>query len=252
MEARGYEIRSVLRALDVLIALGERGQADLSTVARAAGLHPTTALRMLESLRSRGFVRQRRGRYEVGPRAFEVGSAFLSRISIAEEAQALVAELATLVNESASFGILDEGQVLYLAIAHGERELGIQSTPGGRHPAHCTALGKALLAHLTWEEVARIIKAHPPVRLTPATLIEPAEIRRELHRIARRGYAVDAEERLAGVVCIAAPIRDRSGGVVAAVSVSGPRLRLGKSRVPAVAAQVVEVAGKASAILGAP
>jgi IclR family acetate operon transcriptional repressor len=247
-----YQIRSVVRALDVLVAVSELGAADLSNVASAVDLHPSTTLRMLESLRSRDMVRQRRGRWEIGARAFEIGSTFLRRVSLAREAQVLAEELAERVNETASFGILDQGEVLYLAIAHGQLELGIQSLPGGRHPAHCTALGKVMLADLPWDEVEQILHERPPVQRTRATLVERADIRRELARVRRRGYAVDAEERLPGVVCLAAPIRNSTGTVVAAISISGPKLRLGRDRIPALADQVVAVADKGSAILGAP
>jgi IclR family acetate operon transcriptional repressor len=250
--AADYQIRSVVRALDVLIAVSKHGPADLSTLARAVELHPSTTLRMLESLVSRDLVRRRRGLYETGAGAFEIGSTFLRSVALASEAQLLVEELAARVNETASFGILDRGEVLYLAIAHGQWELGIQSTAGGRHPAHCTALGKAMLAHLPWPEVEEILRDHPPERRTPTTLVEPADIRRELARVRRRGYAVDAEERVPGVVCVGAPVRDASGSVVGAISISGPELRLGRGRLSAVADEVVAVAETGSNILGAP
>jgi DNA-binding IclR family transcriptional regulator len=250
--ATDYQIRSVLRAVDVLEAVSKHGAADLSTLAADVGLHPSTTLRMLESLRSRDMVRQRHRRWEIGARAFEIGSTYLSRVSLGQEAHHLVEELAERVNETASVGILDGGEVLYLANAHGQRELGIQSLPGGRHPAYCTALGKVLLADLSWESVEEILEAHPPVQRTPATLVEPAALRRELGRVVRRGYAVDAEERLPGVVCVGAPIRDATGKVVAAISVSGPRMRLGRDRVAAVADEVIAIADKGSAALGAP
>jgi IclR family acetate operon transcriptional repressor len=247
-----YQIRSVVRALDVMIAVSELGAADLASVASAVGLHPSTTLRMLESLRSRDMVRQRRGLWEIGARAFEIGSTFLSRVSLAQEAQVWVEQLADRANETASFGILDNGEVLYLAIAHGQWELGIQSLPGGRHPAHCTALGKVMLAHLPWDEVEQILHDHPPVRRTPATLVEPTDIRRELTRVLRRGYAIDAQERLPGVVCLAAPIRDSTGNVVAAISISGPQLRLPRDRIPELADEVMKIAEEGSRILGAP
>jgi IclR family acetate operon transcriptional repressor len=113
-------------------------------------------------------------------------------------------------------------------------------------------LGKVLLAHLPWEEVEQILEEHPPVPRTRTTLVEPADIRRELARVRRRGFAVDAEERLDGVVCVGAPVRDSTGKVVAGISISGPRLRLGRGRIAAVADEVVAVADKGSVILGAP
>jgi IclR family acetate operon transcriptional repressor len=247
-----YEIRSVTRALDVLIALSEPGKSDLSSIARRTELHPTTTLRLLESLRARGFARNRGGSWEVGPRAFEVGSVFLSNASIEHEAQRLVEALAERMGETANLGILVDGEVLYLAIARAQRELGILATAGGRHPAYCTALGKMMLAQLPWDQVEAILAEHPPVRLTASTLVDREDIRRDLERVARRGYAVDAEERTPGVVCLAAPIRDFTGGVVAAISISGPRLRMPGRRLPALAREVIAVADEASQVLGAP
>ena len=174
------------RALDVLLTVSDLGEADLSSVARAAGLHPTTTLRLLESLRSRGFVRHRRGAYEIGPRAFEVGSTFLNRVSLAHEAQPLVEELAGRLNETANLGILVDGEVLP-GDRPGPPRARDPGDAGGRHPAHCTALGKALLAHMPWESVESILAAYPPVRLTPTTLVEPEALRTELQRVARQG-----------------------------------------------------------------
>ena len=239
-----YEIRSVTRALDVLSVVGELGEADLTGVARAAGIHPTTALRVLETLRGRGFVRQRRGLYEIGPRAFEVGSVFLNRVSLPHEAQAIVEELAARVGETANLGVLVDGQVLYLAIAHAKHELGIQASAGGRHPAHCTALGKVLLAHLPWETVVEsILEAHPPARLTSTTLVDPEDLRAR----ARRRGASGLRGRRGGAharASSASPPRSATspGRVVAAISISGPRLRLPTRRIPATAKEVIEIA----------
>jgi DNA-binding IclR family transcriptional regulator len=247
-----YEIRSVTRALDVLTTVADLGATDLSTIARTAGLHPTTTLRLLESLRTRGFVRQRRNLWEVGPRAFEVGSRFLNRVSLASEAQELVEELADRLKETANLGILVEGEVLYLAIAQAQRELGIMANAGGRHPADCTALGKVMLADMAWDDVESILAVHPPERRTPTTLIDRDAFRRELTRVAKQGYAVDREERTPGVVCVAAPIRDVSGAVVAAISISGPRMRFPRHRIASLAKEVIAIGEKGSEILGAP
>lgn len=250
--SQGYRIRAVVRALDVLVAVGELGRSDLSTLAREVGLHPTTTLRMLESLRSRDLVRHRTGKYEIGPGAFEIGCRFLDGMSFVAEAQVLLDELADEVNETSSLGILEGGDVLYLAIAHGRSELGIQSLPGGRHPAYCTALGKAMLSELPPDEVRRVLDETPPVALTPATIVDLHEMSAELAQCAERGYAVDAEERVPGVVCVAAPIRDQSGAVIAAVSVSGPGIRVTPERLPGLAAEVMATAQRASVLLGAP
>lgn len=252
-ETSPYVVRSVARALDVLIALGEAGRAATNLeLSGLVGLHPTTTLRMLETLRSRGLVRQLAdASYEVGPRALDLGNAFLRRLSISRFANEIAEELADTVNETASVGVLDEGRVLYVAIAQGQQDLGIQSVPYARHPVHCTALGKAMLAALPWDEASRILALQPREKLTQNTLVEPAALRQDLERIASRGYAVDREERTPGVICIAAVIRDHLGHAVAALSVSGSTFRVRKQGIEKVGRLVIAAAAAASERLGA-
>jgi IclR family transcriptional regulator, KDG regulon repressor len=222
-------------------------------LARRLGLHPTTTFRMLETLRARAMVRPGgNGSYDLGPGTLELGRRFLSRISIARDAQELVEELAKRVQETVSVGALDDGEVLYIAIAHRQHEFGIQSSPYARHPAHCTALGKALLADLPAGKIEAIVAAHPLIPLTPRTLTDPAALQMELEAVRAQGYAVDDEERTPGVMCIAAPIRDHTGAVAAAVSMAGPAVRLREAGVARLAEIVKGAAGAMSERLGAP
>jgi IclR family acetate operon transcriptional repressor len=247
-----YVVRSVVRALDVLTALAGLGRAatnaELSELTR---LHPTTTLRMLESLAARGFVRQRPdASYDLAAGALDLGNAFLRRISISRHANEIAEQLAEEVHETASVGVLDEGRVLYVAIAHGQADLGIQSVPFGRHPLHCTALGKALLAALPWEEAEALLGAAPLPRLTGRTITDLAALKAEIDLTRGRGFAVDEEERSPGVVCIAAPIRAFAGEVVAAISASGPDFRMKSRGIEPMAAAVMRAAAEASQRLG--
>jgi IclR family acetate operon transcriptional repressor len=247
-----YVVRSVVRALDVLLALAGLGRAATnSELSELTGLHPTTTLRMLESLAARGLVRQRAdASYDLGTRALDLGNAFLRRISISRHANEIAEQLAEEVHETASVGVLDDGRVLYVAIAHGQADLGIQSVPFGRHPLHCTALGKALLAALPADEAEALIAREPLERLTGHTITDPAALKAEIELTRRRGYAIDAEERSPGIVCIAAPIRDYAGDVVAAVSASGPDFRIKSRGIEPVAGAVMRAAAEASQRLG--
>lgn len=223
------------------------------SLARKVGLHPTTTIRMLESLKARGMVRQRPdGLYELGSRVMDLSHAYLRRLSIAADANELAEELARRTNETASVGVLDDGQVLYIAIAHGQSEIGIQSSAFARHPLHCTALGKAMLAQLPWPEAAAMLARWPMTRLTANTRADPDSLRADLAQIAARGYSIDDEERVAGVRCIGAPIRDHRGVAVAAISISGPAFRVSRERVEEFARKVIAVADEASVRLGAP
>jgi IclR family acetate operon transcriptional repressor len=227
-EADGtYRVRAVQRAMDLLDALGEvREPQELTALSRRVGLHPSTTLRILVTLQTGRLVRQSRDGWLLGARVFELGNSFVRENSIWSRGQELVERLAGRSNETSSLGILEHGEVLYIAIAHGHGELGIQSSPGTRHPAHATALGKVLLASMPWTEAEALLGRDPLASLTPNTLTTMAALREELEKVGARGYAVDSEERAPGVTCIAAPIRDHSAGVVAAISVSGPTFRM--------------------------
>lgn len=247
-----YEVRAVTRSLDLLVELaGEPTGVGLSALARRCDLSVTTTFRLLESLRSRGFVRQHgHGNYSLGSRALIVGNAFLHTVSIWSHASDLAEQLASTSGETASVGVLDEDQVLYIAIAHGQRDIGVESAAGTRHPVHCTALGKAMLAQLPWPEVVAILNRRPPFRLTERTLVEIKALRADLARCRKRGYAVDAEERTPGVVCVGAPIRDHRDETVGAVSVSGAAFRMRERGIGDVGTAVMGFAKAASRDLG--
>lgn len=248
-----YTIRAVTRAIDLLNTVADApGPSDLSDLARQAGLPVSTTLRYLESLRQRGFIRQTAsGKYTLGVRLFELGSPFTSGLSLWEHSFEIARELADRAKETVSVGILDEGHILYIAIVNGQRELGIQWRPGTRHPAHCTALGKAILASMPWDAVEAILDDQPLERLTKRTITDRGELHRELELTARRGYAIDNEERAPGVICIGAAIRDFSGDVAGAISVSAPRVRLTSRKIDAFSDLVRASADEASRRLGA-
>jgi DNA-binding IclR family transcriptional regulator len=247
-----YVVRSVVRSLDVLIAVADLGRAATNAeLSERVGLHPTTMLRMLGSLVSRQFLRQHLdGTYDLGSRVLDIGSAFIRRLSISRHANEIAQTLADEVKVTASVGILDEGCVLYIAIAHGQADLGLQSVPFTRHPLYCTALGKALIVDLPWSDAEEMILRTPMEKITANTITDLAALKREIKLTHRRGCAVDDRERTAGVICIAAPIRDFSSRIVAAVSISGPDFRIARRGVEKVASVVRQAGQRASERLG--
>jgi IclR family acetate operon transcriptional repressor len=121
---------------------------------------------------------------------------------------------------------------------------------GRRNPAHCTAVGKAMLAHLPEQETDDILRRHGLTRLTANTITTPAELHAELRAIAARGYSVDNEEVEEGVRCVGAAVLDHAGRPIAAISVSAPAFRLPMEKVPALAVSVVKAAQALSAESG--
>jgi DNA-binding IclR family transcriptional regulator len=135
-------------------------------------------------------------------------------------------ELADRLGETISLAIRDGSEVVYIDVVHGQAEIGVQSSVGVRQPAHCSALGKVLLAWLTQEERQAAVYVHPLVRMTKNTITSVGELEAHLDEVRANGYAIDNEERAEGIRCVATPIWDRNGRVTAAVSISGASFRM--------------------------
>jgi DNA-binding IclR family transcriptional regulator len=247
-----YVVRAIDRALTVLVLLaGTPTGMDASALARGAQLHVSTVFRILQTLKLRNFVVEAPGGlYRVGSKAFEVGSSFLRSTSLQSEGQMIVERLSEETGETASLGILDSDEVFYLAIAHGQRELGIQSNVGTRHPVYCTALGKVLMADLDWPEAKALLTRIERKRTTINTIVNIGRLREELLKVGSQGYALDAEERTIGVRAVGAPVRDHSGRVVAAISAAGPAFRIAGASHELLIWQVQKLAAEFSQRLG--
>jgi DNA-binding IclR family transcriptional regulator len=247
-----YVVRAIDRALTVLVLLaGTPTGMDASALARGAQLHVSTVFRILQTLKLRNFVVEAPGGlYRVGSKAFEVGSSFLRSTSLQSEGQMIVERLSEETGETASLGILDSDEVFYLAIAHGQRELGIQSNVGTRHPVYCTALGKVLMADLDWPEAKALLTRIERKRTTINTIVNIGRLREELLKVGSQGYALDAEERTIGVRAVGAPVRDHSGRVVAAISAAGPAFRIAGASHELLISQVQKLAAEFSQRLG--
>ncbi|BAS26885.1 IclR family transcriptional regulator [Limnochorda pilosa] len=244
-------VRALDRGLSILEALTDQPGLTLSEIAERVRLPVSTAYRLLETLRSRRFVQpsDETGRYHVGVRAFEVGSAFLPRLRLNELALPVMKDLARDLGETVNLAVRDGSDAVYVAQAEGQQLLRMFTQIGARTPLHCTGVGKILLAWLSPEEVDGVMGPGPWTHYTPNTLTRRTELHRELDAIRDQGYAVDNEERELGVRCIAAPIRDRQGEVVAALSLSAPSSRLTADRVSTLAPEVLAAAERVSHLL---
>jgi DNA-binding IclR family transcriptional regulator len=169
---------------------------------------------------------------------------------LAERARPHLERLAAAAGETAHLCILDDGEVLYLEKVEPTRTVRVPSSVGQRNPAHCTAVGKALLAHLPEAEVDVVIRRRGLKSFTPNTITSPTLLKRELKAVRERGYAVDDEEIDEGLRCIGAPVRDASGRVVASMSIAGPAFRIGKGKIPPLANLVMSVADRLSREIG--
>ncbi len=242
-------LRKVMRILECFSL--QQPRLSLTDIARKTGFPLSTTHRILATLRHVGLVEQEGDRdlYRLGLKLLELGSTVLANMEVHREALAFIEELSRESGETVHLGVFDGAQVVSIEKMDSPHGLASNVTVGKGAPAYCTAVGKALLAFQS-ELVLDSICRHGLTRYTPRTTTEPAKLRKELERIRTSGYAVDHGEHQPGVRCVAAPIRDFSGNVIASLSISGPATRLTREAIPSLAQRVCEVTAKLSARLG--
>ena len=285
-----YAIQTVtnaLRMLEVFHGVSEMGVSDL---ARHLKLHKNSAFRLLATLELAGYIQQspETENYRLGPRCLELGHAFARSQNLMSLARPVLEGLSAELRETTHLGILVDDQVVHLDGVLPDQLVLTGSRVGQRLPSHCTALGKVLLGRDRAEPVAACIAAdaseasgasggasraaagvvrgsarraaagadpshdRPLVSYTKTTIVDPTKLIDELRNVAMQGYAVDVEEYSAGLCCVAAPVCDAGTRVVAALSISGPSLRLAEDALHGQAARaVVTAASQLSRELGA-
>lgn len=221
------QAKSAGRALDILEELaGEPSGLTFTELLQRLELPKSSLHELLSLLMERSYVigDQETRRYRLGTRVWEVGQAYVQHRHIVEEARPAMDAVVALINETAQLSVLDGMDNVYLAKVDCSHPLRLQTDVGKRFPAYATGLGKVLLAHVPTHELAARIREHPLNALTERTITDPDLLAAELARIRTQGFAVDWEEGMEGLRCIAVPIRDHRG-VVAAMSVSIPVVR---------------------------
>jgi DNA-binding IclR family transcriptional regulator len=223
-------VQTIERVDHLLGILGKAGQGlSLGELAGAVGLPKGTTHRLLSSLVYFDYVQQDAvsRRYRLGFKLVTLGNCLLDQIDLHKVAQPHLLRLAQRTKETAHLVILDNDQALYIdKIQLSSEGLHMASRLGFRAPLHCTAVGKVLLAHLPEAEVDRIIARQGLSQHTVHTLTDGEGLKSHLGKVKADGYALDNEEHSDGVRCVAAPVRDMAGGVVAAISVSAPAVRV--------------------------
>jgi DNA-binding IclR family transcriptional regulator len=246
--------QSVDRALSVLkVFTGGRAELRVSDVAKAAGLGLSTASRLLATLESAGFVDRDpvSGLYRLGLDTVTLGGAVLNAHPVHREARQVAQNLAAEHGLGANVAVRRGGRLFYLLNFEGRQSPRSFVLAGQHNPLHATGLGKSLLSGLSAAERRELLPAGTLTGYTPHTVTTHERLDSEIATAAARGYATEVEELALGRACVAVPIRDGSGAVVAGLSVSGPLsvIDLG-TREPALANAVIEAADSISVGLG--
>lgn len=218
-------IQVIERMMSLLDALAESPEAaSLKQLAAATELHPSTAHRILAAMTSARFVeRQDAGTYRLGIRLLELGAIVKSRINLREVALPFMQELHEQIGEAINLGVRRDDEIVYLERTSSGRALvRVVYLVGGRAPLHLTSLGKLFLAADGQQKVRDYAKRTGLPGKTPHSLTTLAALEKELDKVRRHGIAYDDEEAELGLKCVAAPIHDDEGNVIAALSVSAP------------------------------
>ncbi len=251
----GSGVKSLLRALSLIDLLSSSPNGEsLGELAHAAHLPPSTVHRLLQSLAQMGYIIQdpATNRYALGEKLILLGRRAEQQRDVRTIARPYLESLARATNETVSLTTVVDNSVVQLDHVDSPNMLKVTWDSGQRFPIHASASGKVFLAFLPEAERQRILKAIDLRPYTRRTIVDRKNTGFELRAISSRGYALDDAEREEGVRCVAAPIFDSTGLVVAAVSLSGPSLRLSLARLDELAAQVVQTAQAISTCLGSP
>ena len=245
-------LSSVASALLLLKTFSEdEAELGISSMAKRLGLAKSTVHRLAVTLASEGFLEQNQenGRYRLGLSLFALGVLVRRRMDVSNLGMLLLRALRDLTQESVHLAILSEDSIVYLYNVEGVQAIGARSYLGARKPAFCTSEGRVLLAFGSAQQVQAAL-AEPLVARTPKTVTDPKALLKLFDEVRRLGYAIDDEESESGMRGVAAPIRNISGTVVAAVGLAGPVQRLTKKKLHHLSLQVIDTADAVSARMG--
>ncbi|WP_011578966.1 MULTISPECIES: IclR family transcriptional regulator [Chelativorans] len=244
--------RALDRGLSILELLAKSPGSSLSDISRDLALSPSTVSRLLNTLCERGFVAQspETKTFRMGPQAFHVGMVFARQNRLDQIASPILRTFARGIGDTISLCIRDGSDVIYIDQYEGGGTARAVIQIGSRHPLHCTAAGKAMLAWLWDERIRELLGPNELPAMTSKTIRRVDDLLRDLETVRRNGYATDLEELEDGVCCVASPIRSSAGEIVGAVSLSTVAPRLDPDRIKAVGAELLRVTNEISRLIG--
>jgi IclR family transcriptional regulator, KDG regulon repressor len=241
------------RGLKLLLILARStGPMTLSELSDQIGVSRSTVYSLLATLHEYGVITkdERYKTYQLGIGALELGSAYLNKTNLLPAFNEVAQRLVAACGETVKLAVLDGRDVVYLGKQDGLYSVRLVARVGSRMPAHATAVGKVLLAQLSDAALTDLYADIPLVALTPYTITTFSELLASIRLVRIQGYALDHEESTPRVQCVAAPVRDHSSAVVAAISIGVPIDRLDRVRIDDIAGLVCQHAQELSRVLG--
>lgn len=245
-------LSSVATAISLLKAFSEdEVEIGVSSLSKRLGVAKSTVHRLAVTLVAEGMLEQNpdTGKYRLGIALFGLGALVRRRMDVSAEAKPYLFDLREATGETVHLAIFDRTEIMYIYNLESRQAIRMRSDIGVRKPAYCTAEGLAMLAFLAPGRTDEVIRRGLRPR-TPRTNTDPQRLRHALEAVRRQGFAAEDEESEVGMRSIAAPIRNSTGDIVAALGVAGPVQRLSPEVIAAFAPQVVRAADAISVRLG--
>jgi IclR family KDG regulon transcriptional repressor len=252
-DAKQRSVGALDKALNVLERLSLLdGDIDLGSLARQMRLPKSTLLRLLTTLKRHSLVHQdeRTRRFRLGWALIYLGRAANRAFDLVEMVHPFLERLSKQVGETANLVLLEGNRAVYVDQVVSDSIIRGVPPVAARLGLHCTAAGKVLLGFQSPERLERILAQLRLAQLTAKTITDPDRLRRALRQVRRRGYSVDDEESEVGGRCLAAPVCDREGRVIAAISVVGPSSRFTRATSPGLIRSVISASAEVSRLLG--
>jgi DNA-binding IclR family transcriptional regulator len=250
-------VQTIERASQILDILGQSQQGtSIRELSTKINLPKGTIHRLLSSLLYFGYVRQdsKTRNYFLGFKLVELGNLLLGQLDLRKEAEPFLRDLAEGTNETIHMVIMDRDEVVYIEKVEFEQNssgLRMASRVGLRNPIHSCAVGKVLLADFSDEVLDHFLRGKNLMKRTENTITDPIQLKEHLKSVKKQGFAIDDEENEKGIRCVAAPIRNGAGKVVAAISISGPAFRVTKKLIQeSLKKEVMETANNISQRFG--
>lgn len=241
-----YYIEVVGRALDVLEVFihEQKPQLSLKEIATRLDQSMNTVFRLLYTLAEHGYVVKTNKKYELGSKLLDLSRAKMRHTDIVAVARPFMDSLLERFRETVNLGVMMDGKIRYVEVRESLERFRLVEQVGGTDPLHCTALGKAHLAFLPYDEARDLLRAYGMPRATEHTLTTLSALKADLEKTRARGYAIDDQESMLGGFCVAVPILDDQERPLAAMSIAAPYVRFNTSQVATVSAALREAVGK--------
>ncbi|MBS4538666.1 IclR family transcriptional regulator [Clostridium sp. D2Q-11] len=246
-------VQSVDRALSIIEVLSDYEEGlGITEISGKINLHKSTVYRLLSTLIYKGYVRQddKNNKYKLSLKLFELGNKKIENTDILIIAKPYLKDLMEEVNEVVHLVLLEGEDIVYIDKVESHNTIRMHSNIGKRTPAYCTSVGKSIMAYFPENKVKEIWDNSDIKNLTEYTITDFNEFKEELKKVKRVNYAIDDEENELGVRCIGAPVFDYKGEPVAAISISGPTIRVTKDRVEEISQEVIKYSKMISKELG--